>query len=66
MHGVKGANGIHWEGAANSRENRVRDTDEGATAREHLEPTGRSAFVGRTQPPGATPAEDGAGRFGQG
>ena len=66
MHGVKGANGLYREGAANSRKNRIRDTDEGATTREHLEPACRGAFVGLTQPPGATPAEDGAGRFGQG
>ena len=65
MHGVKRANGLHWEGAGDSREHRVSHTDEVATPCEHLEPTRRGAFVSLAQPPGGAPPEDGAGRFGK-
>ncbi len=66
MHGVEGANGLHREGAANSRQNRVRNRDQVATTCENLEPAYRGAFVGLTHPPAGPPAEDGAGRFGKG
>ena len=65
MHGVERANGLYRKGAADSCEHRVRDTNEVATTREHLEPACRGAFISLTQAPGGAPAEDGAGRFGK-
>ena len=65
MHGVERAKGFYREGAADSCENRVCDTNEVATTREHLEPTCRGAFITLTQAPGGAPAEDGAGSFGK-
>lgn len=65
MHRVERANGFYREGAADSRENRVSDADEVATAREHLEPTCRGAFISLTQAPGGASAEDGASSFGK-
>ena len=65
MYSVERTNGFDREGAADSRKNRVRDTDEVATTREHLEPTCRGAFVSLAQPSGGAPAEDGAGSFGE-
>ena len=65
MHGVERANGFHWEGAADSRENRVCDADEIATTREHLEPACRGAFISLAQAPAGARAEDGAGGFGK-
>jgi hypothetical protein len=65
MHGVERANGLDRERAADSRKNRISDTDDVATTGEHLKATDRGAFVYLTQPPGGAPPEDGAGGVGE-
>ena len=61
MHGVERPNGLHGEGAADTRQDIIRHPDDVATAREDLECTCRGAFVRRAQPPAGTGAKDGAG-----
>jgi len=65
MHGVKRADGFHWKGPADTGEYGLGDGDDIATAVEDLEPSDRTALLGRFQTPGGSGADDRPGRLGE-